>query len=402
MADQHGASRRAFIRTGAMGAAAAAWSAACGGPAANPPAESGAAPATHRVLGRTGLRLPAVSMGTAYAGDLVHAALDGGIRYLHTSSSYGERNHERLLGRALAGRPRDSFVIGTSPDLPYRLSPGGGFSLDVGLGVDPRLIESSMRDSLALLGLDHVDIYYLASANSRASVLHKPYITAYQQLKQAGLTRFIGVVCHSREPEVIRAAAASGAWDVVVTAYNFRQTHGAEIAAAMAEAARAGLGIIAMKTQAGVYWDRLRLRRINMKAALKWVLANEHVHTTIPAFANHAELREDLDVLRDPALTPAERADLGLGDRAGLSGTFCQQCGSCVAQCPSGQPVPTLMRAAMYAYGHGRMDRAVAAWRAAGAPRPPCLDCGACDVRCALGLDIRGTILGLGHDLRSV
>ena len=69
-----------------------------------------------------------------------------------------------------------------------------------------------------------------------------------------------------------------------------------------------------MKTQAGVYWDRFRARKINMKAALKWVLQDENVHTTIPAFSNFQEMEEDLSVMGDLELTPEEKRDIELGD----------------------------------------------------------------------------------------
>jgi len=352
-------------------------------------------PSSIRTLGRTGLRLPVVSMGSAYAMDLVRRAIDGGIKYVHTSSSYAERNHERMLGGALKGLVRDSFVIGTSPDLPYRFPGGGRPSMDVGVEVDPALIGKSMHASLELLGLDYVDIYYLASVGTRQSALHEPYIKAFGKLKQAGLTRFIGLITHHNEPEVIRAAVDARAWDVVVTAYNFRQSHREAIAKAIRVASEAGLGVIAMKTQAGVYWDRLRLRKINMKAALKWVVQNEHVHTTIPAFSNYDELGEDLDVVNSPALTPQERSDLKLGETAGLAGVFCQQCGVCLAQCPSGVNVTALMRASMYAVGHGRPDRARQVLQGWSLHDVPCARCSGCGVHCALGLDVRATVLDL-------
>ncbi len=393
--DARFATRREFLQTGVKGVAAAALLSSCSG---SPPPQQ-AAPvkslSTVRVLGRTGLRLRAVSIGSTYDRGLVRAAIDAGITYVHTSSSYSERNHERMLGETLSRLPRDSFVIGTSPDLPARF-PGGGLpSMDVGQEVDPALIAKSMRESLEMLGLDHVDIYYLASVGSRRTALHAPYIDAYEKLKRDGLTRFIGITTHGNEPEVIRAAVESKAWDVVVSSYNFRQSHRDEVAKAMAEADAAGLAVIAMKTQAGVYWDRLRLRKINMKAALKWVLQNEHVHTTIPAFSNYDELKEDLQVLDDPVLTPAERADLGLGKAAGLPGVFCQQCGRCLPQCPAGMNVPALMRASMYAFGYQQPERARQVLHAWTRNDVTCLNCRRCDVRCALGLDVRGTALAM-------
>ncbi|MEW5984197.1 MAG: aldo/keto reductase [Acidobacteriota bacterium] len=386
--------RREFLASGVRVVAGATLLASCSGtPGAD---QTGAAPrpSSLRTLGRTGLSLPVVSIGTAYAMNLVDRALADGMRYIHTSSTYTEHNHERLLGQALRKWPRDSFVLGTSPDLPYRFS-GGGLSDDVGVGLDPGLIATSMRESLTRLGLDHVDIYYLASVNQRRSVLHEPYIRAFERLKEEGLTRFTGIVTHANEPEVIRAAAESGAWDVVVTAYNFRQSHREEVADAIGEAAAAGLGVIAMKTQAGVYWDRFRLRKINMKAALKWVVQDEHVHTTIPAFSNFDELREDLEVIADPRLTPAERADLRLGESAGLTGVFCQQCGACLPQCPSGVNVRALMRASMYAAGYGDTGKAVRLLRASGATGEACGACARCRVGCALGLDVQASALDL-------
>ncbi len=267
--------------------------------------------------------------------------------------------------------------------------------MDIGLDIDPALIGKSMEASLGLLGLDHVDIYYLASVGTRQTALHEPYLEAYEALKRRGLTRFIGLITHSHEPEVIQAAVDSGRWDVIVTAYNFKQSHRDAVAAAIATAARAGLGVIAMKTQAGAYWDRFRLRKINMKAALKWVVQNEHVHTTIPAFSNFDEFEEDLDVIKDPALTPAERSDLGLGESAGLSGVFCQQCGDCLPQCPRGADVVSLMRASMYLTADGRPARALHLLRGYTPADVPCTGCDRCSVRCTLGLDIRSAACDL-------
>jgi predicted aldo/keto reductase-like oxidoreductase len=354
-----------------------------------------------RTLGRTGLRLPVVSMGSSYAIDLVRTALDEGIVYIHTSSSYSERNHERILGDVFRDLPRDSFVIGTSPDLPYDFGRGGR-SLDLGLNADPDLILESIEGSLQRLKLEFVDIYYLCSIGRAETARHEPYMRAFEQLKKSGKTRFVGIGTHSNEPEIIKVAAESGFWDVVLTSYNFRQTHREEVREALRNAADAGCGVVAMKTQAGVYWDRTRLRKINMKAALKWVLQDENVHTTIPAFSNFEEMQEDLSVMEDLNLTPEESRDLKLGTGLGLAGLFCQQCRQCQAQCPAGLEIPGLMRAYMYAFGHNQPDKALetlSGWSSAGLA---CRDCAACTVRCALGFDVRARALELAGVLESV
>jgi predicted aldo/keto reductase-like oxidoreductase len=304
------------------------------------------------------------------------------------------------LGDVFRGRDPDNFVVGTSPDLPYEFPPGKARSLDLGTNIDPALIEQSLDGSLERLQVEAVDIYYLAGIGSREVTLFEPYMEAYDRLKRAGKIRFAGVITHENEPEVIRAAAESDVWDVVVTAYNFRQSHRDEIRGAIAESADAGLGIVAMKTQAGVYWDRERSRMINMTAALKWVLQDEHVHTAIPAFSTFDEMYEGLSVMDDLEMTPEEIDDLGLGDRLALSGNFCQQCGRCRPQCPAGMDVPSWMRASMYAFGHGRIDKAHETLRRRRIPVPPCAACTRCSVTCALGHDVQSTALDLARFLQ--
>jgi predicted aldo/keto reductase-like oxidoreductase len=333
-------------------------------------------------------------MGSVYGIDLVPTALDEGIVYIHTSSGYSERNHERLLGNVFQGRPRDCFAIGTSPDLPYDFG-SGGLSKDLGLDVDPEQIVSSLEGSLKRLKLEYVDFYWLCSISRAETANYDPYKRAFEQLKKAGKTRFVGIGTHRNEPEIIRAAAESGFWDGVLTSYNFRQTHREKVREAIGMAAEAGLGVVAMKTQAGVYWDRARRQMIDMKAALKWVLQDENVHTTIPAFSNHEEMREDLSVMEDLRLTPEERRDLRLGVDFGLSGLYCQQCRQCEPQCPARLAIPELMRAYMYAFGHNQPEKAsetLRGWDSAGLA---CRDCTSCAVRCALGFDVRSRALEL-------
>jgi hypothetical protein len=155
-----------------------------------------------------------------------------------------------------------------------------------------------------------------------------------------------------------------------------------------------------MKTQAGVYWDRLRTRRINMKAALKWVLEDEHVHTTIPAFSNFEEMREDLSIMDDLALTADERRDLEIGDEMGFSGLYCDQCGTCVAQCPDGMDIPTLMRGYMYAFGHRKPKEARDTLRSWTSADVACAGCNECCVECARGFDVKSRALDIARILK--
>jgi uncharacterized protein len=395
MAGVRRTTRRGFLAAGASGVAGAALFAGCARSRDPDRGAADASPLVTRTLGRTGLKLPIVSIGSAYEPGLVSAALDAGLTYVHTSGSYADQNHERMLNRVFRGRPRESFLVGSSPDFPEYRVEGEGLSEDLGTRADASTIAPFCEGSLQRLGVAHLDLYFLASINDPATVLHEPYMKAYEDLKRAGKIRFAGIATHRNEPAVIRAAVKSGFWEVVLTAFNFRQSHREEVRAAIHEAAEAGVGIIAMKTQAGVYWDPLRLRKINMTAALRWVLRDEHVHSTVPAFSNYDQLAEDLTVARDPALRPAEERDLRLGEAAGLAGLYCQQCAACVPQCPARADVPSLMRAYMYAAGHARPQHMPGVLRGWTPADIPCTGCSSCGVRCALGFDVRDRALAV-------
>ncbi|MDH4273125.1 MAG: hypothetical protein OEW18_14220, partial [Candidatus Aminicenantes bacterium] len=126
--------RREFL------AAGAALLAACSRSRPSSAGSDGPAPLVTRTLGRTGLKLPIVGVGSAYEAGLVGAALDAGLTYIHTSGSYADQNHERMLGRVFRGRPRETFVVGSSPDLPEYRFYGGGPSEDLGTKSDPSTI----------------------------------------------------------------------------------------------------------------------------------------------------------------------------------------------------------------------------------------------------------------------
>ena len=88
-------SRREFLKAGLAGIAGASIFAGCSGRETKSDGQPKDRKIVYRTLGRTGLRLPVVSMGSSYAIELVHMALDEGIAYIHNSSTDQERNHER-------------------------------------------------------------------------------------------------------------------------------------------------------------------------------------------------------------------------------------------------------------------------------------------------------------------
>ncbi|MCP4218791.1 MAG: oxidoreductase [bacterium] len=394
--------RRNFLKTGMAGIAGAAVLPAMmkAEKKAPPKDESSKKPKgnfIYRTLGNTGLKVPIVSMGVMNATNpqLVRAALEAGILHLDTAHYYSRGQNEKMVGEVIKDIPRDSFILSTKA----RPNTVDRESAQDGAAVKDETVESFMAKvdiSLKRLQTDYVDILYLHSAKSKADVFNEVAMTAMQKLKKAGKIRHIGVSTHANEPEVLRAAVESKVYEVVLTSYLFRQKNLAEVEKAIEYAAKAGMGIVAMKTQAGVFWDRERTKPINMKAALKWALQNKNIHTSIPGFTTFDQMETDLSIMGDMKMTAQELQDLKPEEKT-IAGLYCQQCEQCLGQCSKNPDIPTLMRSYMYAYGYRNPALARETLESVDLTALPCKDCTACGVTCPMSFNIREKVLDIAR-----
>jgi predicted aldo/keto reductase-like oxidoreductase len=212
-------------------------------------------------------------------------------------------------------------------------------------------------------------------------MFNEAVLDAMTTAKKVGKTRFIGLSTHRNEPEVILAAVDTGVIDVVLTAINFKQDQYPELKKAIAKAAESGIGIIGMKNLAGGYLDEEKQKPVNAKAAIKWVLQDPNITTCIPGFLTFDQLQEDLELMTDITLRPDDLHSLELASAE--MGMYCQGCGLCLSSCKKSLPVPDIMRAYMYAYGYGNMEKAYSTLVDYDIPVNPCADCDFCTVRCA-------------------
>jgi predicted aldo/keto reductase-like oxidoreductase len=364
--------RRNFIKSSVMGASLSLLSS----PLTAFARQAGPSPGARgkiitRRLGKTGIELPVVSMGVMRADNpaLVRAALESGMKHLDTAHGYQKGNNESMLGDVLKDHPRDSFVISTK--VPPDAKDAFLASLDL---------------SLKRLQMEYVDILYVHGLTSGDDVLSASTLEALTAARESGKARHVGVSTHRNEPEVIRAAVRSGVYEVVLTSVNFKQDHYPEVKRAIAEAAAAGVGIIAMKTMAGAFHDKERTKPVNCRAALKWVLQDENVTTAIPGITTFDQLADNSGVNNDLALTEDEKSSLIPGKSEG--GLYCPGCPGCSDRCTRGLPVPEIMRAYMYTYGYGDARLAqdlLAGLRING---NPCGECAECTVGCPRGFDL--------------
>ena len=330
-------------------------------------------PIIKRKLGKTGIELPIVSFGVMRADSpaLVHAAIKEGIILFDTAHGYQGGKNEEMLGEVLKDYPRDSFVLATK--VPPEMKDTSAATIKAFL--------ETLDISLKRLRMEFVDILYVHGPSSRDAVLHPAIIEAVTTAKKSGKVKHIGVSTHKNEPEVIQAAIDSGVYEVVLTSVNFKQDHYPAVKEAIVKAAKAGIGIVAMKTMAGGFHDKERKQPINCTAALKFVLQDENITTAIPGNTNFDQLTMNASINRDVTMTAQEEADLLVGKSEG--GLYCQGCEHCVPNCPKGLPIPEIMRAYMYTYGYRDSRQAQDLLISLNIPNNPCSDCSHCSAKCA-------------------
>jgi predicted aldo/keto reductase-like oxidoreductase len=343
-----------------------------------------------RILGGTRISLPLLSMGTGDTQNarLVRAAYDAGVKLFSTTSYYGAGNNEKMLGELFKDIPRDSFYISTASD-PIGIDHKQGIFTDPKAG--PQYVKD-IEEGLKRLRMEYADILYLTYAAKRESVFFEPLLRAMEEMKKAGKARWIGIATHSFSDEAIRAAADVGIYDVIMTAYNFRNAKNRELHDAIDYAVKKGLGVVAMKTTAGAYWDKERTQPVNTHAALKWVLQNENITSVVSGMTGFEELETNLLLNNDYKLTHEELTDLKLAFHEKSPGLYCTQCHQCILQCRKSLDIPTLMRGYMYAYGYRNLVQARKAVSCSGIEASICASCKLCDVKCSNGFDVRGKI----------
>jgi hypothetical protein len=342
-----------------------------------------------RVLGKTGLRLPVITMGVMNSDNpnLIRAALDAGLKHLDTAHVYMRGKNEEVIGEVIKGRSRDSFLISTKVNLPRNETTGSYAE-----GATEEAFLSRLDISLKRLGVDYVDILHHHGVGKREQVLYEPILNAMAKAKKAGKIRFAGISTHSNEPETIQAAIDSKFYDVVATAFNFRQKHQEEMKKAVAAAAAAGLGVIGMKAMGGSPRSNYGRDRQpeDGQVALKWVFQDPNIHMVIAGFTAFDELEMDLKIMENMTLTKPEKAHLNY--MLSTASLYCQGCDKCLASCRQNLPIPDLMRAYMYLYGYRNLGAAQDLVSSLRLPAQVCGECDTCPVQCISGFPVSSRI----------
>lgn len=358
--------------------------------------EAGGSPVTmkYRRLGRTEMKISEVSLGGSPVPPegIFRRAIEMGVNYVDTSSSYMNGNSERTIGKILKDNPGKLFVA-------TKIHAGRR-------GYDTtRSLEEEFAGSLKRLGVECVDILMVHGARTPAILANEEVLNLFARFKKQGKIRFSGVSCHHNPVEVLEPAIKSGNWDMITVGYNafsgsrvqkdgvykdYLERSGIEGLIALAKAH--DVGVVAMKTMAG--GDRQDLAVYREKgvslpqAKLKWALENPHVAAVISEMLTFDILEENAAVSGKP-LNAREKSALN-EHVADCSSRVCRMCGACAGQCPRKVAVPDILRFAMYHDSHNKPRLAGHNYRSlpASSRVTSCTGCGGCEVVCPNGLPV--------------
>ena len=147
----------------------------------------------YRTLGRTGVHVSKLCLGTMMFGvwgntdhddctRIIHRALDAGINFVDTADVYSAGESEEIVGKALKGR-RDNVVLATKFWGPMGEDPNHG-------GVSRRWIITEVENSLRRLGTDRIDLYQMHRPDPNTDI--DETLGALTDLVHQGKVRYIG------------------------------------------------------------------------------------------------------------------------------------------------------------------------------------------------------------------
>jgi aryl-alcohol dehydrogenase-like predicted oxidoreductase len=299
----------------------------------------------YRTLGKTGLKVSAVSFGTMRVREpaVLFKALDLGINFFDTAQDYP---NEHIIGKAAKEYGRKKVLIATKI-YPFQTAnkASGKYVLH-----ESKVLDLMMAESLKNLQSDYIDILYLHSILDRKSLANEALLAFLEKLVKEGKVRFVGASLHNLSvlPDVVDYFLKPNIFDVLLTIFNSASPP--EHTEILKRARKANVGIVAMKTQTGGYEEGFDTSLSPHQASLKWVLDHDFVDCAIPGMVNIEQVVENVGVVGKK---------MGWSDRKTLHTyhnsikyRYCIMCGKCSSTCSAAINITTINRALMYCEGY--------------------------------------------------
>lgn len=314
-----------------------------------------------RPFGKTGVNVSILSLGGIFdiqSNQLVlRRALESGITYWDTATSYVGGKSEIGIGKYFEKYPEARKKV-------FLVTKSGASS--------SRGMTKHLNRSFERMRTDSIDLFFMHGVSDIGEVDDEMKAWA-EKAKASGMIRFFGFSTHSNMEECLLGAAKLGWIDGIMMTYNYRLMHTDRMKAAVDACSRAGIGLTAMKTQAGSVWHRVgkeneaalgltdqftRRGFTEEQAKLKAVWEN-------PQIASICSEMPNLKILMSNVAAALGRTKLSVEDMRLLqyyaretAPGYCAGCTRiCEPACSDHVPIGEVMRYLMY-HTYGECDRA--------------------------------------------
>lgn len=358
---QSNLTRREMLTVGGAGAAVVATSSLLGSRTAHAKGdakkkkEEALPKVPRRVLGKTKQEIPILLFGAAVKlnsrfDPKLAEAVRFGVDYIDAADCYGGGRCELAVAAYMRkAKNRDKLWITSKSD-----------------EHDPKGMEKTLGRTLRQLDTKTVDMYYLHALRND-KYLTKELAKKVEELKEAGKMRFFGFSCHHGNVAELMDKAATLPWiDSIMFRYNFRQYGNKELNKAIDACAKAGIGLIAMKTQGSEASFRKAWKKFEKtgkwnkyQSVMKAVWADKRITAAVSHMDTLDKLRENVAAAVDKTkLSAVEYQSLERYAEA-TRGMACDGCDHiCNARVDAPVQIGDTMRYLMYHDMYDERDKA--------------------------------------------
>jgi hypothetical protein len=166
-----------------------------------------------------------------------------------------------------------------------------------------------METSLKALRTDYIDIMLIHGASDPKVIYQEDVMAFFEKAKKEGKIRAYGYSSHSNQIELLRASNQKKFYEVIMVPYNHKGSYihmssgsysewdQPALEVEMDKAKKRGVGMIAMKTCSGGPYAPEGQTEPSFENALRWILAQDKIHTMAVAMANFEQIEENKRVL---------------------------------------------------------------------------------------------------------
>jgi len=324
-----------------------------------------------RKLGKTGVEVPCLALGALFNlvenQIILEKCFQLGVHYWDTAPDYAGQNSERGIGKFISKHPqirKKLFLVTKASD-----------------AVTVADAEKALQASLKRMNTKYIDLYYIMDRMagpgyvghglSDPAKLTDDLREWVKSAKKRKLIRFFGFSTHKNMAKCLAAAAKLGWIDVAMTTYSFRIMQDPELQASIEAAHKAGIGLIAMKTQ-GRPQEKIETEEDKKlaehflqrgftegQAKIKAVLQDKRFSSACVGMENVSIVTENVAAALDKTkLTAADMAVFKEYAEATCSG-YCAGCADiCESALPDVPYISDIMRYLMYYNSYGQQERA--------------------------------------------